>query len=1145
MRVVKRNGDAQEVDLNKITHRLRAISQCLDRIDVVIVAKAVVQGIYDMVTTEQLDELSIEVADSMTTTDPQYADLAARLAISVMHKRTPNSFSVYVSGVEEQLSEALVKVVAANKERLDAAIDTELDQMYSLFGLRTLQKSYLLKGERPGYMLMRVALGIHGEDVDTVIECYGDMAKHLYTHATPTLFNAGLRHPQMASCFLLSMEDSVKGIYKTLTDTALISQHAGGIGLSVSDIRAKGSAIKGTGGTSNGLVPMLRVFNASSRFVDQGGGRRPGSIAVYLECWHADILDFLDLRKNTGNESARCRDLFTALWVSDLFMERVKANAAWTLFSPSDVPGLTTCHSVECETLYLHYEAQANIRKQSIPAQKLWKAILASQMETGTPYICFKDACNRKSNQKNLGTIKCSNLCVAPETTILTSTGHHAISYLVDQEVEVWNGSEFSKTTVMKTGTDQDMVRIRFSNTMEIKCTPYHKFHLVSGSRNNTSIVVEATQLKEGDRLMKCEYPIIKTSTADDMLYPYTHGFFCGDGTYINNALNSPETSFCKFKAKESELYCGRHLMYNNANDTAAVHGGICQATCRDVLPMVALYGEKKKLAQFLEIRSTSGAEDAVGRINCQLPLNLSPKYTVPVNASLECRLQWLAGLADADGCVVRVSGNESIQISSTHLRMLQDVMLMLQTMGVNANIRTMQEAGPRQMPDGHGGLAEYQCNTTYRIFISNSDLIRLHALGFQTHRLSFKQENTPNREAKRFVKVVSVEPLLDQSDTYCFNEPKRHTGIFGGVITGNCSEIMQFTSSEEIAVCNLASINVAAFCQEDGSYDFSGLVQTAERVCFNLNGMIDKNLYPVPEAQYSNEQHRPIGIGQQGLANAFFKLKIAFESEEALRLSTAISEAIYYGAVHASIKLAKQHGPYPSYQGSPFSQGLFQFDLWLADQLPVQFCGRFDWEVLRRAMKQHGIRNSLLTAQMPTASTSQILNNTESVEPLSSNLYLRRTNAGEYVLLNRYLVEDLIAAGKWDAGIVNQLITSEGEGPKDSIYSTVWQLSQKTVIDQAASRGPFLDQSQSMNLFLAEPTVAKLSSMLFYGWQKGLKTGMYYLRTRAKAQPIKFVTEAKYDNSKKSSESGSSSSGPTCSLKSNAEDGGCSSCGA
>lgn len=748
-------------------------------------------------------------------------------------------------------------------------------------------------------------------------------------------------------------------------------------------------------------------------------------------------------------------------------MERVRDNKAWSLFSPSHVPGLTTCHSDEFNALYAQYEQDDAVLRQSIPAQTLWRAILVSQMETGTPYICFKDACNRRSNQQNLGTIRCSNLCVAPDTPILTSTGHHRIDSLVDKTVDVWNGSEFSETTVMKTGTDQNMVKVSFSNTMYINCTEYHKFHIATGSRNGKQSVVAASQLKAGDRIVKCDFPVIKSSTEQDMPHAYTHGFFCGrDGTYGNNAI-----------------------------------------------PMVALYGDKKKLTPFLEIGSSSGLEDAM---NCILHSSLAAKCTVPINASLECRLNWLAGLVDADGCVVHVSGKESIQISSTHLRMLQDVILMLQTMGVNANIRT----------DGQDA---------HRLFISNSDLIRLHALGFHTHRLKFTQQNLPNREAKRFIRVVSVEPVLGTSDTYCFNEPKRHMGVFGGIVAGNCSEIIQYTSSEETAVCNLASINVAAFCREDGSYDFTELVRVAERVCYNLNAIIDANLYPIPEAKLSNTRHRPIGIGQQGLANAFFKYGIPFGSEEALRFSTAISEAIYFGAVSASVKLAKRDGPYESYPGSPFSKGLFQFDLWKKEGLDVQMCGRFDWEQLRRSMLKFGIRNSLLTAQMPTASTSQILNNTESVEPLSSNLYLRRTNAGEFVLLNRFMAEDLIKKGEWTPAVVNALIASEGESEED-LYATVWKLSQRVVIDQAAARGPFIDQSQSMNLFMAAPTISKLSSMLFYGWSKGLKTGMYYLRTRAKAQAIKFVLEAKSNNT-----TTSVSSSNTCSLKSPD----CQSCGA
>lgn len=522
----------------------------------------------------------------------------------------------------------------------------------------------------------------------------------------------------------------------------------------------------------------------------QGGGKRPGSIATYLECHHPDIEAFLDLRKNSGNEHERCRDLFLALWVSDLFMERVEAGGDWSLFCPAECPGLSDLHGDEYKHLYELYEQGSRARK-TLSARSLWNKIVTSQIETGTPYILFKDACNSKSNQKNLGTIKCSNLCVAPHTPILTYNGYYPIASLAGQTVRVWNGAEFSETTVMQTGTDQEMLRVRFSNTVELDCTPYHKFHIVTGARNTKHKVVEAAQLVTGDRLVKCDFPVIRGgSDVNDMAYPYTHGFFCGDGTYTS--FTGREPCLCIRDCIPGENYCTIHLMYTARGECSGAPEGQCQAISNMRFPTVTLCGAKKNLVPFLEIRSGTGIETADCKLTFNLPVELSPKFTVPINASVQCRLQWLAGLADADGCVVTVDGNESIQISSVHLKMLQEVMLMLQTLGMSTYIGTMHLPGIRSLPDGQGGIADYQCQQVYRISISNRDLIKLHNLGFQTHRLKFNLTHQPNRNASRFVRVVSVEKLAERSDTYCFNEPKRHRGIFAGVITGNCSEVRQ-----------------------------------------------------------------------------------------------------------------------------------------------------------------------------------------------------------------------------------------------------------------------------------------------------------------------------------------------------------------
>lgn len=753
MYVIKRNGKKEPVHFDKITARINKLSYGLDRkyVKPVEIAKAVIQGIYDRITTTELDNLAAETAASMTTIHPDYAILAARIAVSNLHKNTKKSFSKTIydlynyvdpkTGEKAALiADDVYQIVKNNADKLDSAIIYERDYQYDFFGFKTLERAYLLKMndkivERPQQMLMRVAVGIHKENLDAALETYNLMSEKWFTHATPTLFNAGTPKPQLSSCFLLSMqEDSISGIFNTLTQCAKISQSAGGIGLSIHNVRAKGSYIKGTNGESNGIVPMLRVFNDTARYVDQGGGRRKGSFAVYLEPWHADIFDFLELKKNHGKEEHRARDLFYALWVPDLFMKRVKEDGNWSLFCPHEAPGLYDCYGEEFEKLYEKYEKKGLYRKQ-VKAQKLWSEIMESQIETGTPYILYKDACNEKSNQKNLGTIRSSNLC----------------------------------------------------------------------------------------------------------------------------------------------------------------------------------------------------------------------------------------------------------------------------------------------------------------------------------------------------------------------------------------TEIVEYTAPDEVAVCNLASIALNKFITDDGQYDFEKLYEITYTVTKNLNQVIDINYYPVQEARNSNMRHRPIGIGVQGLADAFAMLRLPFDSEEARILNKNIFETIYFAALTASKDLARADGPYESYKGSPISKGIFQFEMW--NTTPSD---RWDWETLRKEVKEHGVRNSLLVAPMPTASTSQILGNNECFEPFTSNLYSRRTLSGEFACINKHLLKDLIAEGLWSEEMKNELIRNNGSVQSienvpphiKALYKTVWEISQKAVIDMAADRGAYICQSQSMNLFVENPNFGKLTSMHFYAWEKGLKTGMYYLRSKAAVDPIKFTLD-------------------------------------
>jgi ribonucleoside-diphosphate reductase alpha chain len=752
MYVLKRDGRKESIKFDKVTARIQKLCYGLDPlVDPIPVAMKVIEGIYEGVTTQQLDELAAETAASFTVRHPDYALLASRIAVSNLHKSTLKSFSKTMKKLYEYIdpktgekasliADDVYEIIEANAELLDSTIIYDRDFGYDFFGFKTLERSYLLKTngkitERPQHMLMRVAVGIHKEDIKSAIETYNLLSERWFTHATPTLFNAGTPKPQMSSCFLLTMqEDSIDGIYDTLKQCAKISQSAGGIGLSMHNIRATGSYIKGTNGTSNGIVPMLRVFNDTARYVDQGGGKRKGSFAIYLEPWHADVYDFLDLKKNHGKEENRARDLFYAMWIPDLFMKRVEEGGDWSLFCPNEAPGLGDTWGPKFEALYEQYEKDGLARK-TVKAQDLWFHIMESQIETGTPYMLYKDACNGKSNQQNLGTIKSSNLC----------------------------------------------------------------------------------------------------------------------------------------------------------------------------------------------------------------------------------------------------------------------------------------------------------------------------------------------------------------------------------------TEIVEYTAKDEVAVCNLASLALPKFVTPEGEFDHQKLFDITYVATRNLNKIIDRNYYPVPEARNSNMRHRPIGLGVQGLADTFIKLRLPFDSPEAKQLNKDIFETIYYAAMTCSKDQAKEFGHYESYPGSPVSEGKFQYDLW--DVTPSD---RWEWDVLKEEVAKYGVRNSLLVAPMPTASTSQILGNNECFEPYHSNIYTRRVLSGEFVVVNKHLLKDLVKLGLWNDDMKNKLIANGGsvqnieEIPENirELYRTIWELSMKDIIDMAADRGAYIDQSQSLNLFMQNPNFGKLTSMHFYAWKAGLKTGMYYLRTQAAASAIQFTVK-------------------------------------
>ncbi len=965
MKVVKRNGSLEDVSFDKVLLRIQLAAKGLE-VNPTLIAQRTLLRIYDGVKTAELDELAAQLSISLMTTNPDYGILASRIAISNHHRNTSDKFTDVVFELSKQtvektgevisnISEELVELCQKHGDLINSKIDYQRDYLLDYFGFKTLEKlQYLLRNtkgktlERPQHLMMRVSLALWGSvDLEKAFETYDMLSQKYFIHATPTNFNAGTPRQQLSSCFLQSMKsDSIVGIYDTLKDCAMISKYAGGIGLHIHDIRAKGSLIRGTNGTSNGIVPMLRNFNDTARYVDQGGGKRNGSFAIYLEPWHADVEDFLKLKLNTGSEEERCRDLFYALWVPDLFMERVEKNEPWTLFCPAEAPGLSDVYGEEFRALYTKYEQEGRGRKQ-VDAQKLWFKILDSQIETGTPYLLYKDACNEKSNQKNLGTIKSSNLCVAPETYILTDKGQFQIQTLAGQEVRVWNGEKWSTTTVMKTGENQRLVTVHLSNGAQITCTPYHKFLIREGYEDKRSIKdvkrVDASDLKTGMTLVKFGLQTIHSDEKGDIPFPYTHGFFCGDGTYHKNPSG----------------YIGKGL---------------------------SLYGEKKKLIPYLQIRSSSYTEDSQGKINTMLPDEIPDKFYVPMNASIMCKLNWFAGLLDSDGSVAKNGGNESLQIGSIHFEFLDRIRLMLQTLGVQSKVTLLHNERVTLLPDGKGGRKEYNCKPIYRLLVSSSGLHILTTLGLTCHRLTINGA-LPQRNAEQYIKVVSVIDEGRTDDTYCFNEPENHAGVFNGILTGNCTEIVEYSSPDETAVCNLASIALPSYVNtKTRTFDFKKLREAVKIVIKNLNRVIDINYYPTPETRTSNMRHRPVGLGVQGLADVFALLRVPWESDKASELNQLIFEHIYYAAVESSCEIAEKEGPYSTFEGSPMSQGVFQYDMWKVTPLTahegqIQWSAvseekdqTLPWAELKERVKKHGVRNSLLVAPMPTASTSQIL---------------------------------------------------------------------------------------------------------------------------------------------------------------------------
>ena len=999
MQVIKRDGTYEPVSFDKITKRISDLCNGLTHVDPLLIAKDTINGIFSGIKTSELDTLSANICATKSHHHPEYNQLGGRILASNIAKTTSEVYIDVVRAlhVEGIVSDAFYKVVCDFDNVIQGYIDYERDYLFDFFAIKTLERSYLFKirdkiVERPQHLWMRVAIQIHGlsglspvDYLPLIKETYNLMSTMHFTHATPTLFNAGTPKPQLSSCFLLSSEDNLEDIFKTISDIAKISKWAGGIGLSLSNIRAKGSLIKGTNGKSEGIVPLCKTLEMVGRYINQGG-KRQGSIAVYLEPWHADIYAFIELRKNTGDENLRARDIFLALWVPDLFMKRVQDDGDWSLMCPNECPFLVDNYGDEFEKIYLSYEAQ-NRQKKTIKARDLWSHILESQIETGMPYISYKDTVNRRNMQKQLGVIRNSNLCVAPETMILTSNGYYPIKTFEDHsQVHVWNGNAFTPTTVTKTGTAQELINVVCSNGAEIECTHFHVFYVTQ--KDGTIVKHRAIDLEEGMTLIKSSFPVI----TDGMNFPLKH--------------------------------------------------------------------------------------------------SLIPN-TVPINGNLGMKVDWMNQIVKKYGYI----DNDGFNMAHFSKDFLMNVLYLLQTLGCDPFVSLFD-------------VGKDSDAVIYRLTLVSSDINQMRSLGIAIDGVIV---------GEKFAKHVTVKGVIRTgrlSDTYCFTEKERGMGVFGGVLTGQCNEIALVSNKDNIAVCNLASICLSQFVDKTvQSFDFPKLEYVAGVVCRNLNHVIDVNFYPTRETAKTNHENRPIGIGIQGLADVYCMLGLPFGSEEARTLNRRIFETIYYGAAKMSVELAKRDGRYASYTESPHSQGLLQFDMFGEKTEKDKIELTLDWASLKADMKFHGIRNSLLTALMPTASTSQIMGNNECFEPYTSNIYLRKTLAGEFTVVNRHLIQALIERGLWTPQIYEEILFDNGSVqkiksiPEDikKVYKTAYELKVTDMLKQAVDRSPFVDHMQSMNLFMAKPDFNVLNSSHFYSWKNGLKTGMYYLRTQPAVDAVKF----------------------------------------
>lgn len=1079
MEIVKRNGSTMEFNPSKILTRIKKQSEGL-KVNPDELFIKVTQGIGDGITTSQIDDLIAITADSLSHKHPDYSKLAANIFISRLHKETEENYFKLIKRLKNNgiVNESLYNKVKENFEVIQKTIDYSRDYMFDYFACSRLKEIYLLKErdeivERPQHMYMRVALTVT-ETIEDAIKYYNLVSTHKISPATPISINGGTNDQSMISCNLtMSKGDNTPDLLQTLANISISSSRAEGIGLALHNIRSKESYVGKGGGKAGGLLKYMKVVNESLRFWNQKG-KRPGAAAVYLEPWHKDVADLIEIRKE-GADELRARDMFAALWIPDNFMRAVESDGDWYLFCPNDLlkNGIKPLWEVYGEEYEEEYNKAVGLGiGNKIKAQSLWKKILEAQIETGVPYMAYKDHVNHKSNQQNIGTIKSSNLCVAPETLLLTDNGYIPIGENEGKIVNVWNGEEFSETAIVKTGENQKLIKVNFSNGSIIECTEYHKFYVqegyVGGTSKNKLVIkeVRAIDLKPGQKIVKYVTPIIEFE--NEMADAYTQGFFSGDG--------------CTYKGKNH----------------------------------IDLYGVKLELKQYLTHSNIGTYNEKCNKQRIKVS-DEYVKFEVPLNYSIKSKIEWLEGLSDSDGTLCRNGKTQSLQISSIHLEFLNELMLMLQTLGVQSKLNLMSVEGDRLLPDGKGSSKLYYCKPSYRVLIGAAGLKQLQNLGFSPKRLNFEISD-PNRNAEQFVKVISVEDEGRISDTYCVNEPKRNKVIFNGILTGNCAEINLYSDAETTAQCVLSSLVLQKFVNNK-TYDFKGLYDATYEVVKSLNVLIDVNDFSTEEAKKGATEQRALAIGVQGLADTFALMGYPFTSEEAKKLNKDIFETIYYASLKSSCDLAKEkNDTYKFFKDSPFSKGILQYDMWNITELS----GLWDWNSLKADIVKYGVMNSTLTSTMPTASSASIIGSTEAIEPFFSNMYVRKVIGGEHTVINKYLINDLEELGLWNDYIKAEIINNDGSIQDINVipqeirekYKTVYEISQKELINMSAERAPFIDQSQSLNIFMKNPTVGKLTSSHFHGWRLGLKTGQYYLRTEAITMSRKqLAIEAKTEN--------------------------------